>query len=55
MNELLTNLEERNYQNRVVGLVENGSWAPVATKVMKAMMEKCKNLNYLENINDDDV
>ena len=33
-----------NYQNRIVGFIENGSWAPMATKVMKGMLEKCKNL-----------
>ena len=38
----------RNYQNRTVAFIENGSWAPVATKVMKSMFEKSKNLNFAE-------
>ena len=42
-------LTERNYQNRTIGFIENGTWAPVATKVMKGMLEKSKNINYLEN------
>jgi flavorubredoxin len=39
---------ERNFQNRTVGFIENGTWAPVATKVMQAMLEKCKNLQYTQ-------
>lgn len=42
-------LTERNFQNRTVGFIENGSWAPMATKVMRGMLEKCKNLQYAEN------
>ena len=48
MREFLTHLVERNFQNRVVGFIENGSWAPMATKVMRGMLEKCKNLQYTE-------
>ena len=49
MKEFIHHLTEKNFQKKTVAFIENGSWAPVATKVMKAMMEKCKNLNYLEN------
>ena len=47
MNTFIHGLVERNYQNRVVGFIENGSWMPNATKVMKSLLEKCKNLTYL--------
>ena len=47
MREFINHLTERNFTNKTVGFIENGSWAPVATKVMMAMLEKCKNLNYL--------
>ena len=40
---------ERNYQNRTVAFVENGSWAPTAAKTMKAMLEGCKKLTYADN------
>ena len=48
MHQFLTNLTERNFQNRTVAFIENGSWAPVATKVMKGMLEKSKNLTYTD-------
>ncbi|MBQ8303287.1 MAG: FprA family A-type flavoprotein [Clostridia bacterium] len=48
MKEFINHLTERNYQNRKVAFIENGSWAPMATKVMKAMLEKSKNLIYTE-------
>jgi flavorubredoxin len=48
MKEFINHLTERNYQNRRVAFIENGSWAPIATKVMKAMLEKSKNLSYAE-------
>ena len=48
MKEFINHLTERNYQNRTVAFIENGSWAPMATKVMKAMLEKSKNLSYTE-------
>jgi len=48
MREFINHLTERNYQNRTVAFIENGSWAPVATKVMKSMFEKSKNLNFAE-------
>lgn len=46
MREFIEHLTERNFQNRKVGFVENGSWAPMATKVMCEMLSKCKNLEY---------
>ena len=48
MKEFINHLTERNYQNRRVAFIENGSWAPMATKVMKAMLEKSKNLQLAE-------
>ena len=49
MREFINHLTERNYSNRTVAFIENGSWAPVATKVMKGMLEKSKNLTLAEN------
>lgn len=49
MKEYIHHLTERNFQNKRVAFVENGSWAPVATKTMKCMLEGCKNLDYAEN------
>ena len=49
MKEFIHHLTERSYQNRIIGLMENGSWAPVAAKVMKSMFEKSKNLTFAEN------
>ena len=49
MKEFINHLTERNFQNRRVAFIENGSWAPMATKVMKAMLEKSKNLTYTES------
>lgn len=46
MREFINHLTERNFQNKTVALIENGSWAPVAAKVMKGMLEKCKNITY---------
>lgn len=48
MREFILTLVEHNFQNKTVAFIENGSWAPTATKVMKTMLEKCKNLNYTE-------
>ena len=42
-------LTERSYQNRTIGLIENGSWAPNAAKVMQAKFEKSKNITWLDN------
>ena len=49
MKEFIHHLTERNFQNRTVAFIENGTWAPLATKVMKGMLENCKNLTYSEN------
>ena len=48
MRAFIDHLTERNFQNRTVALIENGTWAPTAAKVMQAMLEKCKNLTYAE-------
>ena len=49
MKEFIHHLTERNYSNRTVAFIENGSWAPLAAKVMKEMLSGCKNLTYAEN------
>ena len=49
MRTFIDHLTERGYQNRTVAFVENGSWAPMATKVMQGMLEKSKNLTYCAN------
>ena len=49
MREFINHLTERNYQNRTIAFIENGSWAPMATKVMKGMLEKSKNITYTDN------
>lgn len=49
MKEFIHHLTERNYSNRTVGFIENGSWAPLAAKVMKGMLEKSRNLTFTEN------
>lgn len=48
MREFINHLTERNYQNRTVGLIENGSWAPTAAKVMKGMFEKSKGITWID-------
>lgn len=48
MKEFINHLTERNFQNKKVGIIENGSWAPTAAKTIKAMLEKSKNLTYTE-------
>ncbi len=48
MREFINHLTERNFSNRTVALIENGSWAPLAAKVMRGMLEKCKNLIYTD-------
>ena len=50
MRQFIEHLTERDYQNRTVALIENGTWAPLAAKVMKGMLEKCKNLTFAEPI-----
>ena len=49
MREFITHLTERNFSNRTVALIENGSWAPLAAKVMKGMFEKSRNITFAEN------
>ena len=48
MRTFIDHLKERNYQNRTVAFVENGSWAPAAKRVMAGMLEKSKNITYAE-------
>lgn len=48
MRTFIEHLSERNYQNRTVGLIENGTWAPMAAKVMKGMLEGCKDITWLD-------
>ena len=48
MQTFIDGLKERNFQNRTVGIIENGSWAPIAAKNIKSMMEGCKNLTWAE-------
>ena len=49
MHEYIHHLTERDFKNRTVGLIENGSWAPMAAKVMRGMFEKSKNITFAEN------
>lgn len=46
MKEFVNHLTERNFQNRFIGIIENGSWAPLADKIIKKMLENCKNLTF---------
>ena len=48
MREFINHLTERNFSNRTVAFIENGSWAPLAAKVMKGMFEKSKNITYTD-------
>ena len=50
MKEFIDHLVERNYQNRNVGIIENGSWAPAVIKNIKLMFEKSKSINYLSEV-----
>ena len=49
MQEFIEHLTERNYSNRTVALIENGSWAPVAAKVMRDLLSNSKNITFTEN------
>ncbi len=49
MRHFIDHLTERNFQNRTVSFIENGSWAPTAQKIMRKMLENSKNLTYTEN------
>ena len=48
MKEFINHLTERSYQNRTIGFVENGSWTPMAAKIMKAAFEKSKNITFAD-------
>lgn len=48
MREFINHLTERNYQNRTIGIIENGSWAPNAAKVIRGMFEKSKNITFTD-------
>ena len=50
MKTFIDELLERNYQNRTIGFIENGTWAPMAAKIMKGMFEKSKNITFCENV-----
>ena len=50
MREFIEHLTERNFQNRKIAFIENGSWAPLAAKTMKKMLEGCKKLDFLEPV-----
>ena len=49
MKSFIEHLTERNYQKRTIGVIENGSWAPTAARVMTGMFEKSKNITWLEH------
>lgn len=49
MHTFINHLTEKNYQNRTIGMIENGAWAPMAIKNMKAMLEGCKNITFTQN------
>ena len=48
MREFINHLTERGFKNKTIGLMENGSWAPMAAKVMKEMLANCKNLTFTD-------
>ena len=48
MREFIEHLTERGYKGRKVGFIENGSWAPMAAKVMKTMLDPCKDMTYTD-------
>lgn len=48
MRQFIDHLTERNYQNRTIAIIENGSWAPMAAKVIKGMFEKSKNITFTD-------
>ncbi len=50
MREFIHHLTERGFKNKTVALIENGSWAPMAAKTMKAMLEGCQNLTFIEPV-----
>lgn len=50
MRTFIDSLTEREYKNRTVAFIENGTWAPLAAKIMKGMFEKSKNINFVEPV-----
>ena len=50
MKTFIDGLLERNYQNRTLAFIENGTWSPQAAKLMKAMFEKSKNITFVDNV-----
>lgn len=50
MRTFIESLTEREYKNRTVAFIENGTWAPLAAKIMKGMFEKSKNINFVETV-----
>ena len=50
MREFIHELCERSYQNRKIGIIENGSWAPTAAKVIKKMLESSKNITFTDTV-----
>ena len=50
MNDFLSRLIEKNFQNKIVGFIENGSWAPMAYKCMKEKLSACKNITFVEPV-----
>jgi flavorubredoxin len=48
MKTFVDTLVEHNLSNRQIGFIENGTWAPIAGKIMKGMLENCKNLTFIE-------
>ena len=50
MENLLTHLKTKSFQNRTIGLMENGTWAPMAAKLMRAELESMKNITLCENV-----
>lgn len=49
MRQFIDHLTERNFQNRTVGFIENGSWAPTAARIIKSLLDDCKSITYLDN------
>lgn len=49
MREFIYELKERNYSNRIVGFIENGTWSPAAAKIMKEMMSNLKNITFIQS------
>ncbi len=50
MREFINELTERNFQNRFIGIIENGSWAPMAAKIIKKMLENSKNITFADTV-----